>query len=406
MSSNIELIGDGGYGCVIQPPVVPVVHVVPGISERYAKTGKDGKTRYDKTYVEYTDNRSNDIGKLFLEKRHFVEELKLLKGIQQIDRDSTFTVKLKGANSFNSKLLTNNSVLKCLNIYMNTDVYQIVMEYGGKDLHKLPNYNIPFKTFMKQLRPLLEGLMKFHSYDMIHYDIKPSNVLVSDDKISLIDFGISISADKVYTSENKRLSSIYIYHPAELFIASFLTDYKNSHSSFQSKLETVLDEMTRQEYFENIWEENKIDMVKEELSDFIDEIISRDYSFDDVFNKNLAFKCDVYSLSFVIKEFSSKIKYENDMQKEFVRELYAMCSPVNPFKRASLKRIMEYFKESERTLSRPNTMGLNGQMDQIGGSKKRLRFAKMHKESARVKSQELPLKYKLPQIVNKHLKKQ
>lgn len=379
MSSDIELIGEGGYGCVIQPPVV--------------------LDRYSKTYVEYTDRSSKDIGKLFLEKKHFVEELKLLKGIQQIDRESTFTVKLKGANVFNSDLL-NDTVLKCLDSYTNTEVYQITMEYGGKDLHKLSAKSMPFKYFIKYFKTLIEGLIKLHSYNMIHYDIKPSNILVSQEKISLIDFGISISTDKMYSSENrKRLSDFYIYHAPESFIASLLLDYKGSHSSFQNRLDTVIDDMIEQEYFENIWEENKIEMVKEELSDFIDQIKSNDFSFNEVFNKEMAFKCDIYSMHFVVKEFSSKIIYDNDMQKEFIRELYSMCSSVNPYKRASSGRILEFLKESEKTLSRSSN-------NQIGGSKTRLRFPKLHKDTARLKSQEPPLKYKLPQVVNKHLKKQ
>lgn len=381
MNARINLIGEGGYGCVIQPVI---------------------QDKYTKTYIEYENKESNDIGKLFLERQHFIKELQLLQGIRILDNKSIFTVELKGANSFSSKSL-NDSVLKCLGIdtYFDTDtqVFQIIMEYGGKDLHDLSSQSMPFKYFISYFKTFIEGLMKFHSYNMIHYDIKPANTLVSNKKISLIDFGISISADEMYSSENRnRLSSFYIYHPPEAVIASLLLDNNNSQSVFQDNLDTVIDDMRANGYFDEIWKDSKHSYVKEGLNDFITQLKYNNLSFQQVFNNEMAFKCDVYSLSFVIKEFSSKIKYDNDMQKEFMQQLYSMCSAINPLKRATMKQIIKFIRESETTIK-------NSSNNQIGGSKTRLRFAKLHKESSYNISQVLPQKYKLPAIVNKHLKR-
>lgn len=376
MTSDIRLIGEGGYGCVIQPVV-------------------NGK--YLKTYVQYTDRDSKDIGKLFMEKRHFDAELKLLLGIQKIDVHSKFTVKLKGANSFRSNLL-NSTITRCLETDEMSEVYQIVMEYGGKDVNTLPDKSIPFKVFIKYFKTFLEGLKTFHSYDMIHYDIKPANILVSPNKLSLIDFGISIHVDKMYSSENKgRLSDFYVYHAPESFMAYLLLNDKQSQSSFQNHLDTVVREMDEYGFFNELWEDNKIEKVQSELRAFVENIKTNKYSFQQVFNADMAFKCDVYSLSFVIKELSYKIVYDNDMQKEFIRELYSKCSAINPDNRASLKTLLQYITENEATITQFNS-------DQIGGSKKRLRFPKLNKETSFNKHLIPPLKCKLPLIVNKHLK--
>lgn len=381
MTSDIRLIGEGGYGCIIQPAVV----------DKYRKTFN----------LKYTDKDSSDIGKLFLEKRHFDAELKLLLGIQKIDMDSKFTVKLKGANSFQSKLL-NPSVLRCLETDENSEVFQIVMEYGGKDIESLSDKSIPFKYFIKNFKTFLEGLKVFHSFDMIHYDIKPSNILVSSNKMSLIDFGISIPVDKMYSSENKkRLSDFYVFHSPESFMAYLLFDDKQSQSSFQNHLNTVVNEMDEYGYFNELWENNKIEMVKSELTDFVNILKYNNYSYQQVFNADMAFKCDIYSLNFVVKEFSHKIIYDNDMQKEFIRELYSMCSAINPVKRASISQLLKYITESETILTHSNFL-----QPQTGGSKKRLRFPKLNKESSYKKELTPPLKYKLPLIINKHLKKQ
>lgn len=379
--ADIRLVGEGGYGCIIQPAV-------------------DGK--YRKTFnIAYTDKDDTDIGKLFLEKRHFDAELKLLLGIQKIDTNSKFTVKLKGANSFQGNLL-NSTIKRCLNTDDNSEIYQIVMEYGGKDIDSLSDKSIPFKHFIKYFRTFLEGLTLFHSFDMIHYDIKPANILVSHKKMSLIDFGISIPVDKMYSSDNlKRLSDFYVFHSPEAFMAYLLFNNKQSHSSFQNHLDTVVNEMEEYGFFNELWEDNKIESVKSQLQEFVDNIKHNNYSFEQVFNRNLAFKCDVYSLNFVIKEFAYKIIYDNDMQKEFVRELYSKCSAINPYKRATVAELLKYVKESETTLTQ-----FNVSQPQIGGSKKRLRFPKLNKESSYNKRLTPSFKCKLPLIVNKHLKKQ
>ena len=379
MDNDIVLIGDGGYGCVIQPPV---------------------EMKYIKKYIEYTNKNSKDVGKLYRNKDDFMTELKLLKGVDEIDKQGLFSVKLKGANIINDEKL-NDDILECLQLNeTDENIYQIILEYGGKQISKVSKYSIPFKKFMKLLKVFVNGIHKIHSYDLVHQDIKPSNVLLNENKISLIDFGISELANEIYSNKNKsRLSSEYKYHPPEFYIAYLLLDYKKSHNSFQEKLETVVQDMIENGYLHEIFDSSKVERVSDELTSFVKQIQNNDLSYNEVFNKNLAYKSDVYSLSFVLKEFHNKVIFDNDDQKDVFQSLYDMSSAKNPFKRSSIKDILEYINVSEQNISYKKD-------DQTGGGKtRRLRFPKMYKHLTDDKSQDPPSKYKLPSIVKKHLHK-
>lgn len=386
MSSDIKLVdGDGGYSCVIQPPVDDIVK------------------KYVKRYIEYTDRNSDDIGKLFTTRRDFETELKLLRGVNEIDDKGSFTVKLKGANLFDIDML-NDDIIECLDEKGldkdETNIYQIILEYGGKNISNVSKYSIPFKKFIKLIKPLLKGISKLHSMKLIHQDIKPSNMLLNNDKISLIDFGISEFADKLYSEQNKkRLSHEYKYHPPEYYLAYLLIDYKNSRSSFQTKLETVIDDLIDDSYLYEVFDNSKIERVTDALSDFVKQIREDESSYNEVFNEEMAYKCDVYSLSFIFKEFHKKLVFDNQNQKDFFQTLHDMCSEINPYKRSTLEKLINFVEESEQLMS-------NIKDDQSGGGKtRRLRLKNMHENLSDDKSQDPPLKYKLPQIVNKHLKK-
>jgi serine/threonine protein kinase len=385
MAYNHQLIGDGGFGCVIQPAI------------------DNDETKYIKKYIEYTDRKSTDVGKLFVEKDNFNSELKLLKGINEIDKEGTFTVKLKGANVFHIDML-NDDVIECLDEIGfdndETNIHQIILEYGGKKISDVSKYSIPFKTFIQFIKPLLKGIAKLHSLKLIHQDIKPSNMLLNENKISLIDFGISEFANKLYSDKNERLSQQYKYHPPEFYIAYLLLQYKNSRSSFQTKLETVIEDLINDGRLHEIFDSSKVERVSDELADFVLEIRENDYTYDEVFNEDMAFKCDVYSLGFIFKEFHKKIIFDNQDQKYVFQKLHDMCSEINPYKRSSLQNLIDNVTKFEQNVSYDKDDQTGG-----GGRTKRLRFPKMYKDLSDNKSQDPPLKYKLPQIVNKHLKK-
>ena len=362
-----SLIGKGSYGCVIKPAIID---------------------KFEKRYIEYDNESDNDVGKLFknIDEKYFKKELKILKGIDKIDPNSIFTVKLKGANAISEDIFKSQSsdIKDCLDIREHSYglspskklIYQIIIENGGKEVKKISNYSVDYIHFLEMFKTFLFGIKNMHSVDLIHRDIKPENILVSDNKISLIDFGISEQADKIFNKENyDYLSYLYPYYPPEFFIASILLKYRNNKERFIVKLDNIID-ILQNNYLNIMFKEKKIYSIVNELQDFINEIKLRNYGYYDVFNKDLAYKSDIYGLSFIINEFANKLIYTNENQKIAVYNLYKMCSEINPYKRANIDDLISYIDEiKDITIKYGGKSNRNKKI-----LKKKLIIPKIHKE--------------------------
>lgn len=387
-----SLIGKGASGCIIKPPITE---------------------EYKKEYIEYKDASPDDVSKLFrsdLEKA-FKAELKIFAGIHERDPEHKFTVALKAANAVSSSLITDNQIRACLqdnsaHILNDELIYQIIMEYGGKELTNISKNSLLFTKFLQLFRIFLTGIQRMHSFDVIHRDIKPSNVLLSDLKFSLIDFGISEDAKRVFSKENKEyLTYLYLYYPPEFYIAGLLLKYRNDKERFIQKLDTVLDTM-QSEYMKKIFKESQIYNIRNQLQDFINEIKLYNYSYHEVFDEKMAYKCDIYGIGFLVRELGNKISYSSDKEKIVIYNLYKMCTEINPYKRASLEQLISYIDEisklvyitSEPVAIKPSSpiYSISKQQNaQIvhdlftgGVSRKRLIFKKLHHQMCNTTSPE------------------
>ena len=175
-----KLLGKGAYGCVISPPIT---------------------NNIVSTYDTYDSKKSSDIGKIFhydensYAEKEFLKELDIARKINKIDIDSEFTVKLKGANTImiNKDTVIHYELGQCLNISTNHDYkkvfFQIIYENGGKTL--IDEKKIIYKTFIKQFKNLLLGLEILHNNNVVHFDIKVDNIVINEEKMRFIDFGVS-----------------------------------------------------------------------------------------------------------------------------------------------------------------------------------------------------------------------
>ena len=357
-----SLIGKGASGCIIKPPITE---------------------EFKKEYIPYQNASDNDVGKLFRGdlKNAFKAELKIFAGIHERDPNHTFTVALKGANALSKSLITEHMIRACLEDDADDMIYQIIMEYGGKELKKITKDSVSFTTFIQLFRVFLLGIQRMHSFNVVHRDIKPSNVLLSDMKLSLIDFGISEDAKKVFNKESKEyLTYLYLYYPPEFYMAGLLLKYRNNKKRFLEKLDTILDTM-HTEYLPNIFKERQIYNIRNQLQDFINEIKINDYAYYDVFNESLAYKCDVYGIGFLIRELGNKLSYASDKEKIMIYNMYKLCSEINPYKRATLAQLISYIDNyinvSDDIASKLFTGGIKNRKK---GKRIRLTFAKLHDE--------------------------
>ena len=81
---------------------------------------------------------------------------------------------------------------------INEDLAWIATEYiNGPDLKTKVNLDGPYSEddWYLLAKGLLEGLKAIHAYGVIHRDIKPTNILISNDGPKIIDFGIAQSSE-------------------------------------------------------------------------------------------------------------------------------------------------------------------------------------------------------------------
>ena len=98
-----------------------------------------------------------------------------------------------------------------------TDPQTMYMMYGGVELHR---YAI--KCNIKQLESLFVhacmGLIKMHSLGICHFDIKPSNIAVTQDGIlRYFDYGLSYPDGLIHTG----FETFYYYWSPEFMLLNF-----------------------------------------------------------------------------------------------------------------------------------------------------------------------------------------
>ncbi len=107
--------------------------------------------------------------------------------------------------------LDHPNIVRAYNVDCEDGRYYLVMEYvEGKDLQRLVEQEGPldFQKVVDYIRQAAEGLAHAHQQNLIHCDIKPSNLLVTPDGVvKILDLGLarwaSTAAEQKETGEQK-----------------------------------------------------------------------------------------------------------------------------------------------------------------------------------------------------------
>lgn len=333
-----KYLGKGSYGCAFSPPLKCTNKV-------------DG------------DVYENSIGKVFPKKKmhNANSEEKTSKFIKiNIDPNGEFTPAFKGSCiiSVPTQRELRSAPKECEII---DNGYQLIFENGGVNWTQyatkhVGNVKAAIKVF-KNLMPVLEGLEKMSQKRVCHIDIKPDNMLISGNKLYMIDFGLMTPFDLVY-HEGGILQHNYRYYPFEFKLCNRRMDtsvqriinifYENYD---KGNLDLELDYAA----FFSIF---NIDIIKEirEISYhymhlFRGQEIKGFYNF---FIHNVVPKVDIYSLGISLAELFVMIVQGVDLRKVsakvlqklvHIRNFVRLLIQPNSMKRLSIDETIKMYKE-------------------------------------------------------------
>ena len=109
-----------------------------------------------------------------------------------------------------AKLYNQDGVVSVLDFFEDNNTAYIVMEYlDGETLKAYLNKKgrISYDETLSLLMPVMRSLSKVHEKGLIHRDIAPDNIMITEDKVKLLDFGAAR-----YTDGGNRSLSVMLKH--------------------------------------------------------------------------------------------------------------------------------------------------------------------------------------------------
>lgn len=217
-----ELIGTGSKTCVFKPSLPCKDNKHKGSDKHISKVYLTPKS------TKYMDNEIIINEKIYNIKKSEIWSIVLFN---KCDLDNYEEI-IKVEKDMEKCLLKHNVSINDFN----ENKLMLYGLYGGikmkKQINKLfkktlsPNLLI---KFMKQTHSLFYGIDQLHKNNLLHFDIKNSNIVFQNKKFKLIDFGLSTDFDdieyiKKRITKEYASSRIYPYYPFDLYFI-FLDSY-------------------------------------------------------------------------------------------------------------------------------------------------------------------------------------
>ena len=201
--NEFKVIGEGSYGCVHMPnlPCKNTTHTGTNyVSKIMKETNAIAERDEFKHFAKYDTNDDFFLG---------------VPKICSPDMRSTAVVKsIKKCKKLKPKRVLENP----------EDYRLLLLKSGGIDLRKFCRFNLSsflstnketkVKDFWTSISHLFRGLIFFNTHNIIHYDLKPQNILYNPDtnKFVFIDFGLMGNKKDIIAKSGTNNNNIASFH--------------------------------------------------------------------------------------------------------------------------------------------------------------------------------------------------
>jgi serine/threonine protein kinase len=337
-----KYLGEGSYGCVLQPEVKCVKGEIS---------------------INKATKSSDTVSKLFSDKEDYIKELNAVKLVKKVDTTGTnILLPIKGCETTTEEVFKNNGAYNCEDITYSknaqtNNIYQLIMPYGGIRYDEyIKKHNIKLKEFFAISESLFKALIALNNKKLCHYDIKGGNVLVNNKKAIIIDHTLVIPFTNVYTEKNlRRLKYAYYPYPPECIAYYKIYKYKINDDDFVNyqfnETLTGFGERRYNAYKSLIKKEtytNAINNIVVKLENIVKNAANTNKKYQDDlydFMTPYANRIDVYSVGMLIVTVYEYIDYSNVNKKikdEFVAFIKKLIEP-DVFTRLTPKEAYEQF---------------------------------------------------------------
>ncbi len=84
-----------------------------------------------------------------------------------------------------AKNLQHENLIKCYGFYTDVDSYAVLEYVKGYNLSIIPNIAVKIKKYLPEI---IQGLKAIHKAGLVHRDIKPDNIMITNERVKIIDY--------------------------------------------------------------------------------------------------------------------------------------------------------------------------------------------------------------------------
>lgn len=160
------------------------------------------------------------MGLVYKAKDHLLSRFVAVKILKpELTEDEEFINRFK-KESLSSASLSHPNIVNIYDVGMEDGIYYIVMEFvNGKTLKQIIKEKapMPYMDVINISRQICQALEHAHSNNIVHRDVKPQNILITQDGIvKVTDFGIArASSSSTLTNTGSVIGSAYYISPEQ-----------------------------------------------------------------------------------------------------------------------------------------------------------------------------------------------